>query len=259
MDLSVKDFTLPMFATMPLPRFRSKALAFLLGFFGLIGLFLLPALTAQAAVIVLDPGHGGNDGGAGRDSVFAEKQFNLALAQKIAALLAERHRVEMTRTADIQLAPADRAGVANHLRADLMISLHAAVAPYCSDRTAAIYFHDDERLTIPFSNSFQGDSTESDGERPAWAKLQMQHQHQSQNLAATLKRSLAGSEPFDSVTVSGAPLAPLMGADLPAVLLEVGCMLPAAASSAQQFEQLMDGYAASIADAIETAIGELNQ
>jgi N-acetylmuramoyl-L-alanine amidase len=122
------------------------------------------------------------------------------------------------------LAPADRAAVANHLQADLMISLHAAVAPYCSDRTAAIYYHNDERLTIPFSNSFKGIRPNRIADRPAWAKLQMQHQHQSQNLAATLKQSLGDSEAFDSVTVSGMPLAPLMGADLPAVLVEVGCI-----------------------------------
>ena len=246
-----------MVAINPLPRYRSKVLVSLLGFLCLIGLLFLPALTSQAAVIVLDPGHGGNDSGAGRNSAFAEKQFSLTLAQKIAALLAARHQVELTRTSDIQLTPADRAGVANHLRADLMISLHAAVAPYCSDRTAAVYYHNDERLTIPFGNSLPSNSAESDADRPAWARLQMQHQHQSQSLAATLKRSLAGSEPFDSVTVSGAPLAPLMGADLPAVLVEVGCIHPAAATDPQTLRQQLDGYAASLAYAIETALIEL--
>jgi N-acetylmuramoyl-L-alanine amidase len=259
MGLSVKDFTLSMVAITPLPASRSKVLVSFFAFLCLVGLSFLPALTAQAAVIVLDPGHGGNDSGAGRGSAFAEKQFSLALAQKIAALLAARHQVELTRTSDIQLTPADRAGVANHLRADLMISLHAGDASYCSDRTAAVYYHNDERLEIPFGNSFQGNSAESEADRPAWVRLQMQHQHQSQSLAATLKRSLVDSQPFDRVTVSGVPLAPLMGADLPAVLVEVGCVLPTAASSAQALKLLMDGYAASIADAIETAIGELVQ
>jgi len=248
-----------MLANKPLCLFRSRALVTLLGFFCLIGLFFLPVLPAQASIIVLDPGHGGKDSGAGRGSEFAEKQFNLALAQKIAALLAPRHRVELTRTADIYLAPADRAAVANHLRADLMISLHAAVAPYCSDRTAAIYYHNVERLTIPFETSVQGMPAESDADRPAWARLQIQHQHHSQNLAATLKRSLGDSGKFDSVTVSGVPLAPLMGADLPAVLVEVGCIVPKTASNSQTLKQLLDGYAESIANAIETALTGLVQ
>ena len=71
-----------MVAIKPLPNLRTRLLASLLGFLTLIGLLLLPAFPSQAAVIVLDPGHGGNDSGAGRGSEFAEKQFTLALAQK---------------------------------------------------------------------------------------------------------------------------------------------------------------------------------
>lgn len=248
-----------MIAIKPLPFFRTQTLIDLLGLLFLIGLLLLSTLPARAAEIVLDPGHGGNDSGAGRGSEYAEKQFTLALAQKIAALLEAKNRVTLTRTSDIQMAPADRAAVANHLRADLMISLHAAVVPYCSDRTAAVYYHNDERLKIPFGVSSQGVPAESDTDRPAWNQLQIQHQHHSQNLAGTLKRSLGDSEAFDSVTVSGVPLAPLMGADLPAVLVEVGCIHPAAAADPQTLEQQLDRYAASLARAIETALPGLVQ
>jgi len=243
-----------MVAIKPLPIFKTPVLVTLLGFFSLVGLSLLPALPSQAAVIVLDPGHGGNDSGADRGSEFAEKQFTLALAQKIAALLEARHRVELTRTADVQMTPADRAAVANHLRADLMISLHAAVSPYCNDRTATVYYHNDERLKIPFGTSSQGMPTELDADQPAWNRLQIQHQHQSQNLAATLKQSLGDSDTFDSVSVSGIPLVPLMGADLPAVLVEVGCMHPAAATDPQTLKQQLDWFAVSLANAIETAL-----
>jgi N-acetylmuramoyl-L-alanine amidase len=261
MDPSVKDFTPPMAAIKPLPNFRSRVLATLIGFLCLPGMLLLPASHSRAAVIVLDPGHGGNDSGAGRDSELPEKQFTLALAQKIASLLGERHRVELTRTADIQMEPADRAAVANHLRADLIISLHAAVAPFCSERTAAVYYHNDERLSIPFGTSIQGNPAGSGSEtdRPMWAKLQLQHQHQSQYLTATLKQALGDSETFDSVTVSGVPLVTLMGADLPGVLVEVGCIHPAAATNSRALKQQLDRYAESIANAIETALPGLVQ
>jgi N-acetylmuramoyl-L-alanine amidase len=238
----------------PLPILSSRVLVTLLVSYCFFGLLFLPSLHCQAAIIVLDPGHGGNDNGAGSGSAFTEKQFTLALAEKIAALLEANHRVELTRTSDIQMMPEDRAAVANHLQADLMISLHAAVAPYCSDRDAAVYYHSDEHLTLPFGASLQGMPVESDADRPAWVKLQVQHQHQSRSLAIRLKQSMGDSDSFDGVTVSGVPLVTLMGADLPAVLVEVGCILPAAASNAQQFELLLNGYAASIADAIETAL-----
>jgi N-acetylmuramoyl-L-alanine amidase len=248
-----------MIAIKPSPIFRPRLLASLLGFLLIVGLLLLSARPSRAAVIVLDPGHGGNDSGAGRGSEHTEKQFTLALAQKIATLLEARHRVELTRTADVQMAPADRAAVANHLRADLMISLHAAVTPYCSIRTAAVYYHNDERLKIPYGTSFQGTPAESDGDRPEWNRLQIQHQHQSQNLADRLKRSLGDSEAFDNVTVSDVPMVALMGADMPAVLVEVGCIHPAASTDPQRLKQQLDGYAASLATAIETTLSGLVQ
>ena len=96
--------------------------------------------------------------------------------------------------------------------------------------------------------------TELDADQPAWNRLQIQHQHQSQNLAATLKQSLGDSDTFDSVSVSGIPLVPLMGADLPAVLVEVGCMHPAAATDPQTLKQQLDWFAVSLANAIETAL-----
>ena len=241
----------------PFSKFRSRVFAALIGCLCLVGLFFLPACHAQAAVIVLDPGHGGSDGGAGSGNESAEKQFTLALAHQIADRLAARHRVQLTRTSDIQMAPEERAAVANHLRADLVISLHAAVAPYCSDRTAAVYYHNDERLWMPSGTSLQGTLPESDTDRPAWSMLQIRHQHQSQRLAATFKQALEDTGTFDSVTVGGVPLVALMGADLPAVMVEVGCIHPTAAPNPQTFKQLLDGYAESIAKAIETALSGL--
>jgi N-acetylmuramoyl-L-alanine amidase len=54
--------------------------------------------------------------------------------------------------------------------------------------------------------------------------------------------------------VYSAPLAPLMGADLPAVLVEVGCFHPTATLDAQAIERQLTEYADAIAKAIETAL-----
>lgn len=237
--------------------FRSGLLAALTGLISLIGPFFLSTDQAHAATIVLDPGHGGIDGGAASDNNVAEKQFTLALAKKIAAKLAARHRVELTRSADIALAPADRAAVANHLQADLMISLHAAVAPYCGNRTATLYTHNDEHLAVASGTSTQGSTAESDVDRPAWNKLQIRHQYQSRKAAATIKASFVDSAAFDHVTISGVPLVTLMGADLPAVMIEVGCMHRSVSVNSQMVEGQLNDFAESIAIAIETAISEM--
>jgi N-acetylmuramoyl-L-alanine amidase len=257
MKLSVKDFTLPAKTHRPLSMRRSAAMVMLFAILTMAGSICLPASYCLAATIVLDPGHGGIDTGAGKGSEYTEKQFTLALAQKIAGLLSVKYRVELTRTADIELTPEDRAGVANHRRADLMVSLHAAVAPYCSDRSAGIYYYSDARLSIPSRTTIQGKLADSDDNQQPWAMLQDRHKHQSQELALSMKKSFVKSGTFDHVTVNGAPLAALMGADMPAVLVEVGCMHTGLSPSPSDIEEQLNQYAHAIASAIEAALPAL--
>lgn len=57
----------------------------------------------KSGIIVIDPGHGGVDGGANTDGVL-EKDINLAIAQKLKSLLErEEYKVVMTRERDIAL------------------------------------------------------------------------------------------------------------------------------------------------------------
>jgi N-acetylmuramoyl-L-alanine amidase len=259
MDLSVKDARLLMPAANPGSILHSRMPTLLIGCLILIAWLSLATGYARAATIVLDPGHGGNDHGAGGDSRFSEKQFTLALAQKVSARLADRHQVELTRTADIGLTPEDRAALANHLQADLLISLHAAVSPYCGSRTAAIYFHSDARLVFAPDTSMQGTLDELDADRRLWERLQNRHQQKSQQVATALKRAFTANGAFDSATVSSVPLVALMGADLPAVLLEVGCIHQDVPLSAQQYEQQLNALAEPVAIAIQAAIDDLMQ
>lgn len=233
--------------------------ALLLGLCCLLGIVFLTTHPISAATIVLDPGHGGHDSGAGSDSAYPEKRFTLTLAQRIAALLAADHKVTLSRTADISVSPDDRAGLANNFKADLMVSLHAAVSPYCSDRSAFIYYHDDERLVFPTASSIQQPLTDADTDRPEWNRLQIRHQAQSRRLAAAMKLSLQIKSSFETIMVSAVPLIALMGADLPAVMLEVGCIHPTVPLSDKQFQRQVDDLAQPIATAIESALGELKQ
>ena len=254
MDLCVKDSDLSTAAAKLFLIFENAALILIMGFILSIAAVYSQTGNALAATVVLDPGHGGNDGGAGSGSAFSEKRFTLALAQAVATALSPKHRVELTRNADIELAPADRAALANHLKADLMVSLHTAVAPYCSDRTAAVYYHNDDRLVMA-----SGNTEKSAGDPPAWETLQIRHQQDSQKVAENIRLALEASGSFDRVAVYKAPLVALMGADLPAVLLEVGCIHPTVALTKDQYEQQLRAYAGPIAIAIETALDALAQ
>lgn len=76
-------------------------------------------------VIIIDPGHGGNDTGALRGQIL-EKDITLAIALKVREILLERglKNVVMTRTGDTTLSLAERVETANSKKADIYVSIH---------------------------------------------------------------------------------------------------------------------------------------
>lgn len=92
-----------------------------------IGLVAILAGTASAKPkVVIDAGHGGSNIGAqGAVEGLREKTLTLTLASQVAARLRERGvDVTMTRTSDRTLTLRQRIDVANKLPADLFISIH---------------------------------------------------------------------------------------------------------------------------------------
>ena len=84
---------------------------------------LIPDFPAVSTV-VLDPGHGGKDGGA-RSPYEYEKNFALDVARRIRNDLQKSGvRVILTRNSDSFVELADRAGVANRLKNSIFVSLH---------------------------------------------------------------------------------------------------------------------------------------
>lgn len=91
--------------------------------------------------IVIDPGHGGIDGGAEGPAGSMEKHVTLAFAEAFkAALEAEDGiRVVMTRTDDSFLSLSARVRLAREASADLFVSLHADSISLRSLRGATVY------------------------------------------------------------------------------------------------------------------------
>lgn len=77
--------------------------------------------------VVLDAGHGGSDSGAIGVSGKYEKNFNLAVILKVQAILATdpRLKIVMTRASDTFPSLSDRYNLANSVKADLFLSVHA--------------------------------------------------------------------------------------------------------------------------------------
>jgi len=100
-----------------------------------------PANAVAPATIVIDPGHGGVDPGAIGRSGIQEKHVVLeiaaALAQELAGLT--QARIKLTRETDIFLSLEDRVAIAESLRADFFVSVHADSAPSADARGMSIY------------------------------------------------------------------------------------------------------------------------
>ena len=79
----------------------------------------------QNKVIIIDPGHGGNDTGAMRNDIL-EKDITLQIALKVRNILNEKgfSHVIMTRAVDTTLTLQDRVEIANTNNADIYVSIH---------------------------------------------------------------------------------------------------------------------------------------
>lgn len=117
-----------------------------MNFFLIIILITVSASTAfslqSSFHIVLDPGHGGIDLGATRDS-FVESKIVLQIAKKIKNILDKQKNMTttLTRADESGLSLKKRVLLAHELKADLFVSLHANTSNSKSVQGMEFYFN----------------------------------------------------------------------------------------------------------------------
>ncbi len=195
-----------------------------------------PAFQPPAAhgirTIVLDPGHGGPELGAEGPTGLAEKNVVLDIAQRTARLLEKRLGVEvlLTRERDQDIPLDERAAIANHHRGDLFVSIHANASPRRSANGAETYFLayqavDDDASRLALREN-QGRSV-SPGSKPEGLEMVLWEMAQAEHLAESFSLAQTIQEEFNQVLatkdrgVRQAPFRVLVGAAMPAVLVEV--------------------------------------
>ncbi len=202
-------------------------------------------------VVVLDPGHGGHDSGAVGPSALAEKDVTLVLAKKIKDALGPDSTVYVTRDGDYWLNIEKRTAEANHHRADVFVSLHAGGSLHHKAQGIVIFCYGSgtgQGLSAqPVKNA--GECTS--GPHP-WDHIQLRHTIKSKRLADLLHNELlAAINPMDR-GIHTAPCSVLRGADMPAVLVEVGYV-----SHPAEEKQLGDpSFTSAVAKAIGRGIRE---
>lgn len=215
-------------------------------------------------VIVIDPGHGGDDTGAKGPSGTQEKDVTLRLALKLAEVLKERldARVLLTRTADVFIPLEERTAFANRMNADLFISIHANAAQNREAKGIETFFlnfeatDEDARRVAAFENSANAaglkdvNPAEGGDLKDILVDLAktMSH-HESSRLAEVVHASMLGSASREGRGVKQAHFTVLVGATMPAVLVEVGFitnpaeerLLTSAKDQARIAESIADG------------------
>jgi N-acetylmuramoyl-L-alanine amidase len=213
--------------------------------------------------VVIDPGHGGPEVGAKGPGGTLEKDVTLGIARKLRASLTSNLGLQafLTRDGDVEVPLDERTAIANNYKADLFISIHANASRSHGAAGSEVYFlayqaSDDESRRVAQEES--GAPAVDPSAAPAgsdlalilWDMAQAEHLEESSSLASRLQEELAGATGHETRGVKQAPFRVLVGAAMPAVLVEVAFI------SHPEEEKLLgsDAYQAKIAAALTKGI-----
>ena len=218
-----------------------------------------PARKKRSGVrtVVIDPGHGGRDTGALGGGGSEEKRLTLQIARQLKSRLEQELnlRVILTRNGDSEIDLDQRPALANQNKGDLFISLHVNSSPDPEAHGAETYF---SSLEAGDADAERAAATENasaadplyDLQLILWDLAQSRHLAQSQSLAGLMQAELNKALDLHNRGVKQAPFRVLLGAAMPAVLVELGFL-----SNSDEERKLGDSnYRRQLADALVRAV-----
>jgi N-acetylmuramoyl-L-alanine amidase len=219
-------------------------------------------LSEQAGLkvrkVVVDPGHGGHDSGAVGAGGAQEKDVCLGVAKRLAERLRDMGlEVELTRDDDRFVPLEERTDFANAAKADLFISIHAnASAPGKKSHGVETYFldvaHDRYALRLAARENATTEHTVSDLQLILADLATKSNAADSERLARKVQAALAGKLKAKSLGVKHALFFVLLGAKMPAILVEAGFI-----THAKEGKKLADPkYQEEAAAAIQQGVKE---
>ena len=221
--------------------------------------------SAKGKVIVLDAGHGGDDPGAVNGQL-KEKNIVLSIAQKAGKELQGRgYKVYYTRSKDKFINLRDRTKYANDKAADLFISIHANAAPTKAKATSMrgieTFFLSPARSersknAAALENKSDVDEMNYFSKQTFLNFLNREKIIASNKLAIDVQREvLAQAKTVIPKTADGgvreAPFWVLVGALMPAVLVEVGYITHPSEGELINNSKYQDALAKGLADGVD--------
>jgi N-acetylmuramoyl-L-alanine amidase len=229
-----------------------------------------PESPAAAAVplltIAIDPGHGGTETGAIGPGGLQEKEATLEIARRVAAALPKvlACRTVLTRDSDVLISLDDRTSIANHEKADLFLSIHANSSRAASAKGSETYYlsleasdkiaqevaKEENQSAAAASPSGNGASANPSLDFILWDLAQSAHLKESSELAEAIQAELNGVSDTGNRGIKQAPFRVLVGATMPAVLVEVAFI-----SNPEEEKKLKSPeFQQAVADAVARAV-----
>lgn len=222
---------------------------------------LMEQLGLTVKTIMIDAGHGGKDPGAMGNGI-KESLVTLELAEILGERL-KKHGFDVlhTRAGDVFIPLDQRAVIANNQKADLLISLHVNSNKDNSINGLETYFLDLARTTSAATVAARENAVSvksiSDLQFILTDLMLTSKLQESQDLAAVIHQKMYNRVRLAGFTVNdngvrSAPFYVLMGARMPAVLVEIGYLTNAADArrikSSKYLERLADGIAVGVVE-----------
>ncbi len=224
-----------------------------------------PAAT-PALTIAVDPGHGGVETGAIGPGGLQEKDATLEIAKRLAATLPKvlNCRTVLTRDTDLLVPLDDRTSIANHERADLFLSVHANSSRAASAKGSETYY-----LSLEASDKIAQEVAKEENQAGAaaggpagaasgnpdldfilWDLAQSAHLKESAELGEAIQTELNAVSDTANRGIKQAPFRVLVGATMPAVLVEVAFI-----SNPEEEKKLKSPeFQQAVADAVARAV-----
>jgi N-acetylmuramoyl-L-alanine amidase len=218
--------------------------------------------------VVLDPGHGGHDPGAVGPTGVYEKNVVLDIAIRARQILKKTYpdyEVILTRESDVFIPLQKRAAIANEHKADLFVSVHANASANRKARGIETYLlnatnSEDALRTAARENGVslaRMKQTQNEMDVILTSLASQNKRDESLKLAGNLQKTMVGkmAKRYPQTAdhgngVKGAPFYVLVGAEMPASLVEVSFISNREEEKLLKTEAYRQMLAQSIADGI---------
>lgn len=232
-------------------------------------LALIQSLETRPFIVLIDPGHGGEDPGAVSPNNNYEKDIVLKIAKAVAKEINRRRgfRALLSRDHDKFIKLFERVNIAHRVQADTFISIHADSVKSPKARGSSVYVLSEKGATSPHAKRLAREANLSDlmgGEKitddPALDSMlralsQDGKKRASDLLAKKVLNNMGKINHLHFKTVEAAGFAVLKSPSIPSILVETAYL-----SNPQEEKKLLDKkYHQQIAIAIADALEEFKK